>query len=612
MSRMDSARTILGSRVSAAVRDRFLERYAEKLNRIETWYSPPEGIEGFKFLLIIKRENRDISCAGFTFGYVTTEGVVGQKSWVLPADMSCEDAQHAPFIQDAVCAHLPNIHLFHGSSWARGCVDQEMDAVFSAALDDTPRLDEDGAYYPEYFLPNHVLARIVGTAKAGAKRKIGGALAAFRQHIPDEVLTVANKLTRLDLKTIIWLNAEGDPDKRRSRCQAASLFPLLFDILQTDLQVSDAIDGQRPLLPVLVDRTRISSSVLRRMRGKTWRFGTGSPNVLPLAPFIGLDPNDFPVNRQEMREHVEFSRMRGVLAGIEWGTGMLSAAVMPARPHDMRMIRDAGGASLVSDALREVSAHVLLPRYIRINGIDRDTCEGDYPHLIPIQVALYRSLGVRGSLKLSKIWHENLNRLNALKWSSHEEQQQPGWTPILGAGRTDNGLSYDEISSENDLFDLGKEQRHCVFSYLDNILYPYNGNVYGFVFRCHRDGKTLNTIYYQAQSGVNGTKVTLIEQRGMQNADPEYDAIVAAECIRKTLETRLNDEAGSFSNYAERISEYSEARHESLTDVSPHFLSALLLLLPKSLQADAALDQICKSAHEMSLSPLIVPENGRI
>lgn len=333
---MDFARTILGAHVDAQLRDRFLNRYAERLSCSDVWYSEPRGVEGFKFLLIVKSPCHDKNLesdalhAKFSFGYVTLQGEIGQSILRLPADLSCADAQYAEFISEPARAHSPYMHLFHGSSWARGYAEREMDAVFSAAVEEPLVWDEaDYVNYAEYFLPHRILARIAGTAKSGAKRKMGGALAAFRQHVPGEVLNVANKLTRLDLKTIIWLSGQGNTAVSRSRCQAATAFPLLFDVIRTDLEVSHAIDVQKPLLPVLSRRTGISQAVLRRMQGKTWRFGTGSPNKLPLSPFIGLDPNDFPKNRREMREHVEFSHMRCVLAGGEWEPGMLNSSVIP-------------------------------------------------------------------------------------------------------------------------------------------------------------------------------------------------------------------------------------------------------------------------------------------
>lgn len=400
-------------------------------------------------------------------------------------------------------------------------------------------------------------------------------------------------------KATLWLCGASTAFSCTARAQAADLFPAFIEVFADAPEITAAIDQGRPFLSALAEVTEISAPVLKRLRGKSVDWLGEHQGQLSYKHFCGLDENDFPESVEDAQVLYADSLMKSAIAKnmdlrsphlepVRWDS-------VPGRPKDMMLLDGGGSLEWMRDGVFSVAHYGVLPHFVR-TGRMRETDDQDRisDGLI---FALYQTLGISGAVRLSRKWHNALPEIDAL---AKGDVSQVTWSPFIGSGTiAGTQIQFKEICSYQDLIELGRDQKHCVGSYIERVLDESGGLCV--IVKLHADEQVLSTVQFMARRSFDGEELTIVQEQGYNNMPPSPDARDAAERLIPLIKDAFSD----MDHLIGYISGLDQA-YGAFTDAQSHTSDAehafLVNLLPANVRSDEGLDALLRTAREHALS----------
>jgi len=374
---------------------------------------------------------------------------------------------------------LPTLNLF--SSWARSGIAWQVasrsSAISGRLPEMTSRSKRDASFRKAY---HGVIAR-------RAKSRTAYCLKLLSNALDPDILRQINSLNQKSFGFLNWITAStfdpgselpilqaigSSPEKSLFRRQAARAFPLFLDVM-TEPKVTQIIDNGEKLLPALTARTGIPTSILKRARGLTWQKSGLSPIQANSHVFEGLRLQHFPKDR------TGFRRLRGLRACMqdEDGIGLdcidisIFGDLSPERIESLLARRS---LPWIFDAVDHIYSRLYLPLQFR------KMSQTGFPLLFDelerqnaftrFKISFLKTLGLPRAMEFAEDWHVFIS-----KGLDPALASGTGWQALFGTVELPEGLSLREIHSPAMLNHVGRDQQHCVATYLDKITNPTEG-----------------------------------------------------------------------------------------------------------------------------------------
>lgn len=317
-----------------------------------------------------------------------------------------------------------------------------------------------------------------------------------------------------DVSAMSWFCGADDmlpsPDAKRRRQDAEDAFlatgPLFH--LASRPEFRKAVSNRQPIVPVIREITGLTKAQIAAIAS----MGSPARPEDVIRTFIPAEPEV--MRRMTLGDMRLASDIFDVLRAAQPAARPAALAAEAVKPFlGMVQYRFRG----FKDAITAIEERIARPMMMKLHGEENPvTASFLRTALFPRTAA--QLADVNRDYHESRLWEQNQMHGGAMTIAT--------WAPLTSP-REYGGIAVLELSSSDAIRAQGREQRHCVGTYADSVLYGHC-----LILRLAREGKGTSTaeiVMRSSPAGPGGTVLDCVQHLGPGNRDPEREDVEALE-----------------------------------------------------------------------------------
>jgi hypothetical protein len=306
--------------------------------------------------------------------------------------------------------------------------------------------------------------------------------------------------------------AAGGGDRRIRRIQASEAFPATTFLLR---EFEDTIDAGSPLVRAMMQRTGMSKSSIKALRGLHWQK-IGAHNCKAVLSMAGVPKERVPASKDAWKSVTKIVAKDA--GGIPWLDHLpteMRGRFMKAASSDWEGYRKLINGGDFIHALADTAASIAP----LVTGVIATRRAFD-PKIFALLVGLVggEAFGLKRLRIFAHDWHSGTARRTSIQRTILKKafgERLSTWMPLTADLETEHGTMI-WLVNEDDLAAEGQEMQHCVGSYVSRCVAGYSH-----IAAFHgRDG-TRSTAEFELYKG----RINPVQHRTHWNGDPTGDVV---------------------------------------------------------------------------------------